>query len=124
MNIKLKSKSELSMYKNYVNFLHPVMEVSPQERDVLASLMLEYKNIAKDVNNHEYINKLLFSADTRKKVSENLNMSVLRYDGIITKFRKMKIVQGRSIPKEIIPEIKNGKIVINVIIQLDDKQKV
>lgn len=109
------------MYKNYINFLHPIMEVSPQERDVLAKLMQEYNRLAVDVNNHDYINKLIFTADTRKRVAEELDMSVLRYDGIISKFRKTGIVKDRSLPKQIIPTIVKGVMKVNVVIQLDAK---
>lgn len=121
MTINLKSKDELGMYKNYIQFLHPIMETSPQERDVLAKLMFEYNKLAKDVKNHDYINKLIFTADTRKRISEELDMSVLRYDGIISKFRKTGIVKDRSIPKQIIPTIENGKMNINVSIFTSEK---
>jgi len=114
MTIDIKSKTELGMYKNYINFLHPIFKVAPQEQDVLGYLMMKYNTIAKDVNSVEYINRLLFNTDTRTEIAKALDISKIRYNGILTKFRSMGLVKGRVLTQKIVPKIVDGVIEINV----------
>jgi len=117
MIIKLKSKDKLTVYRNYINFLAPIMKVSPQELDVLAMLMMKYNELKADVSNPEYINKLLFNSDTRSEIAEKLEMSKPRYDGIISRLRSMGVVKGKTLEKAIIPNLnKDGQLSVQVLI--------
>lgn len=114
MTINIKSKNELGLYKNYINFLHPIFKVTPQEQEVLGYLMMKYNRIAEDVNSVEYINRLLFNTDTRSEIAKALDISKIRYNGILTKFRTMGLVKGRVLVEKIIPKVINGVITIDV----------
>lgn len=114
MIIKIKANDELGMYRNYIHFLHPILKVTPQEQDVLANLMLRYNKLKKDVKKIEYVNKLLFSTDNRKDISESMDMSVIRYDGILSKLRSMGLIKDRTLVSKIIPDIKKGSIEVCV----------
>lgn len=121
MIIKIDSKNELGLYKNYIHFLHPILKVTPQEQDVLAHLMLRYNKIKKDVKRVEYINKLLFTADNRKEISEQMDMSIIRYDGIISKLRSMGLVKDRTLVSKIVPDIKKGEVEVCVKVTMNEK---
>jgi len=116
MVIKIKAKDELNLYKNYIHFLHPLLKVTPQEQDVLAHLMMMYNKIKKDVKRVEYVNKLLFTTENRSKISELLDMSKIRYDGIIGKLRGMGLVKDRVLNSKIVPVVKNNSIEVSVVI--------
>lgn len=122
MTININSKDKITQYRDYVNFLHPVFKVSPQERDVLAMLIQRYNDIKTEVSNPAFVNKLLFNTDTRNEIAEKLDMSKIRYDGIIIKFRKMKLIDGKTLNDKIVPIIKDGVIAVNVVI--NEKSKV
>lgn len=121
MVIKIKAKGEIGLYKDYIHFLHPILKVTPQETDVLAHMMMMYNNIKKDVKKVEYVNKLLFTTDNRNKISEDLDMSKIRYDAILTKFRGMGIMKDRTLISKIIPKIVNGIVEVNVKISESGK---
>jgi hypothetical protein len=120
MTIDIKAKDKLSLYKNYIAFLHPVMKVTPQEMEVLAVLMLKYNEIGEEVKNKQFINKLLFNSDTRNDITDLIDISKIRYDQILLKFRGVGIVKGtgsaRVLSDKIIPTVKDGKITVNVVI--------
>jgi hypothetical protein len=120
MTINIKAKDKVSLYRNYIHFLHPVMKVTPQETDVLAVLMMKYNEIGEEVKNTEFINKLLFNSDTRNTITDLIDISKIRYDQILLKFRGMGIVKGtgsaRVLSDKIIPTVKDKQITVNVII--------
>lgn len=110
------------MYENYIDFLRPIFKITPQEREVLGYLMMRYNTIAKDVNSVEYINRLLFNTDTRTEIAKALDISKIRYNGILTKFRGMGLVKGRVLVGKIIPRVVDG--VMEVKVRIHEKRDV
>jgi hypothetical protein len=123
MTIDIKSKNKTGMYENYIQFLHPIFKVTPQEREVLAHLMMRYNDIATEVNTIEYINLVLFNTDTRNNIAKTLDISPIRYNGILTKFRTMGLVKGKTLVNKIVPRIKNGIIQVKVNIHEEKNEK-
>ena len=123
MTITLKAKDDLSLYKNYISFLHPIFEITPQETEVLAMLMLLYNEIRKDVKNEKFINKLLFDSDNRNKITKELDISKPRYDTIISRLRTLGIIKNRVLNKLIVPPIKKNSISVNVLISKENETK-
>jgi len=76
------------VYKQILSFMNFLMGATPQERDVIAELI---------VLNHEYVAlpvdkraKFVLSTDMRKEVREKLEIEEKQYNGLISRLKKIK----------------------------------
>lgn len=89
MNIPINTDLK-NYFPNLLTMLHKVLKLTPKEIQVLSSLMLvHYLHKDQFKDNQKELEKLLFSKNTKEKMSKHLNMTEGALSVVITSLRKL-----------------------------------
>lgn len=81
---------EKEFYRYYTELLNPIMELRKRALDVLAELMYHYQELSSYPEDIKW--KLLFDYDTKKKIAEELDISMDVLNNNLTELRKKNII--------------------------------
>ena len=108
-------------FKLWFKFLEPLHHLTDREVDVLACLCKYRYLLGKKIMDDEILDNVLFSEDTKKKIIEDLGMSLQYYQVIISKLRKINLLKEGHIEPRIVPNLKedrgNYTLMLNFIIK-------
>lgn len=93
-NVPLKTDKK-KFFRQYVEILDPLVKLRPKELDVLAEL-LYHNNELKDVK-PDLRWKLIFDYDTKKEMSQNLNISIPSLGNNLSYLRKRGIIVDNKV---------------------------
>jgi len=113
--------NDSKIYKQILAFLNFMLELTPQEREVLSELIRlnqEYEALPEDKRA-----KFILSTDMRKEIRELLEIEEKRFNGIISRLKKKSFLgtpimdENNIIHKELLfkPDKDGFKIEINLI---------
>ena len=127
VNIKRIAVTRKSLYLYWLTFLKPYHKLRQQEIETMALFLYYRYQLSEEVSNQDLVDKLLFSADTKKSIMQDLNisnnyvfnnlLSTLRKKGVITKDNKINPVLIPSISKDSL----NFKLIFNFELKDDTK---
>jgi len=102
----------------WLMILQPFLKLRNKELELLAKLLYHRYLISLEVKNKEMLDELLFSSKIKKKILAELDIQEYAYNNLLSCLRKKKIVNDKSINKQIIPTItepfSNFKLVYNI----------
>jgi len=102
----------------WLMILQPFLKLRNKELELLAKLLYHRYLISLEVKNKEMLDELLFSSKIKKKILAELDIQEYAYNNLLSCLRKKKIVNDKSINKQIIPTItepfNNFKLVYNI----------
>lgn len=118
INVQSIKVSREQFFKTWLTILQPFLKLRDKELEILAKLLYHRYLISVEVKNKEMLDELLFSSKIRKQIMLELNMPEYAYNNLLTCLRKKKVIQGKSINKQIVPVISepfdNFKLVYNI----------
>jgi hypothetical protein len=105
------------LFTYWLTFTYPLHNLSATEIRALSALLLKRYVLSEAITNEKYINKLLFSPETKVELAEVLGINIARIHNLYSQLRKKNIIlDGRLNPK-FIPNIsqnaKSFKIIFN-----------
>lgn len=103
--ITIPASTEGSFFRYWFEFLRPFHKLTDREMDVISSFAKQRYLLSKIVDDQEILNKLMMSDDTKKKVREDCNISQAHFQVIMTKLKKIKIIENGSINPKFIPRL-------------------
>lgn len=83
-------------------FFHKLTRV---EMELMAELLYHRYNIAKDISSEVYINKVLFSHESKRMMREELGWKPQVFLNTLSSLRRKNAVVGDTIKKQFIPQI-------------------
>ena len=107
INIKRIHTDRRSIFRYWLEFLKPYHKLRQKVIEAL-SLMLYYRyELAKEVQNKDLVDRLLFSTETRSKIRGDLNsMSQKVFNNLLTSLRKKKVLtKDNKINPRLIPNM-------------------
>lgn len=106
INNVIRIPTNLKMFFRYwFLFLAPFHKLSGREIDIAALLIYNRYELSKVISDNEILDKVLMSADTRKKILEETNISLNYYQLILGKLKKNKVIINNRINPKFVPNI-------------------
>jgi len=115
----------IDFYKHFLNFMKPINPISKLQNkqiEILASLLYKRWEIEQKVNDYTLIPKLLFSIDSRNDIMKMCGITDTNYYGVISIFKKLKIIVDNDLSKKVIPESVNDKFSLIIAFTIHDKE--
>lgn len=123
--IRVPTSIEGKFFIYWVQFLHPTHRLSNKEEEVLAALLQERFRLSQVISDETILNKVLFSDETKKKITADLDSRDYIINNILSKLRKKGVVIDNAINTKLIPnitpDINNFKLIIHFT--LDEQGK-
>lgn len=123
--IRVPTSIEGKFFVYWVQFLHPTHKLSNKEEEVLAALLKERFRLSQVISDETILNKVLFSDETKKKITADLNSRDYIFNNVLSKLRKKGVVVDNAINTKLIPNIANDTSNFKLIIHftLDEPRK-
>lgn len=96
-----------SFFRYWFIFLRPFHHLTEREIDVITSLAIHRHELSKVIKDVDILDKVTMSEDTKKKVMEECNMTLLHFNTIMSKLRKNKVIVDGKINQRFIPNLTN-----------------
>jgi len=121
INIQNSEVSLENFFRMWLIILQPFLKLRNKELELLDKLLYHRYLISLEVKNKEMLDELLFSNKMKKQIMKELNLPEHGYNNLLSSLRKKKIINDKSINKQVIPVITepftNFKLVYNIDIK-------
>lgn len=107
INIKRIHTDRETAFRYWLEFLKPYHKLRHKEIEALAIMLYYRYKLSLDIDNPEFVNRILFSTETRVKIREQLNnMSSKVFNNLLTSLRKKKVLtKNNEINPILIPKM-------------------
>jgi hypothetical protein len=107
-------------FKCWFIFLSPLHNLTNRELDVAAEFLKKRYELSKSIiNNDDLLESTLMNEATKREIRENCNLSATHFQVIMGKLRKARIIENNRINPKYIPNLKEDKGVIQLVILFD-----
>ncbi len=98
INVKRIQTDEKKLFLYWLTFLKPYHGLRQKEMETVAVFLYYRHKLASEVINQELIDKLLFSADVRKNIMQELGMtSTYIFNNMLSTLRKKGVISKDNI---------------------------
>ena len=109
-------------FNKWLELTRSFSKLTNQEISLLGSLLYHRHLISKDVKSEMYINKLLFSTDTKRQIRESLGLKPQIFLNLLSNLRSKKVIELDSIKTGLIPKISNNTLKVVFEIKLEEDE--
>lgn len=100
--LKVIYDSPFEFYKTFLQFLGPLIKLTPREIDVAASLLMHRKLLSASITDINILDSVTLSTKTYEQIEADCNIALPHFNVILGKLRKAGfIVDGRINPRYI-----------------------
>lgn len=92
-------------FKYWLEFLRPFHKLTEREVDVLACFLRHRYELSKVISDIEVLNKYTMNEETKRQIREECNMSQAHFQVIMTKLKKVKMIENGRINPKFIPRL-------------------
>lgn len=118
VNVQSFSVSKEKFFTIWLTILQPFLKLRNKELEILSKLLYHRYLISLEVKNKEMLDELLFSPKVKKHIMSELNMPEHAYNNLLSCLRKKKIINDKTINRQIIPvttePFTNFKLLYNI----------
>ena len=118
VNVQYFSVSKEKFFTIWLTILLPFLKLRNKEIEILSKLLYHRYLISLEVKNKEMLDELLFSPKVKKHIMSELNMPEHAYNNLLSCLRKKKIINDKTINRQIIPvttePFTNFKLLYNI----------
>lgn len=119
--IRISTSVDDKFFKYYLGFLRLFHNLTDREMDVLSSLLKYRYELSKVIKDSNILDKVVMGEDTKRKVREELNMSLAHFQVIMGKLRKNNVIIDSKINPKFIPNITEERGVFQLLLYFDLK---
>lgn len=97
INVKQILTNKKEIFRYWLEFLKPYHKLRSKEIEAL-SIMLYYRyELSREVNASEFVDRLLFSTETRNKIREELgDMNQKVFNNLLSSLRRQKVLSKEN----------------------------
>src|SRR5574344_957609 len=117
--IRIPTSLNGKFFRYWFEFLEPLHKLTEREIDVIASFVKQRYELSKVIKDSDILDRVTMSEDTKKKVREDCNMSVVHFQVIMGKLRKNKVIIDNKINPRFIPYITEDMTSFPLLINFD-----
>ena len=121
VNVQSFSVSKEKFFTIWLTILQPFLKLRNKEIEILSKLLYHRYLISLEVKNKEMLDELLFSPKVKKQIMSELNMPEHAYNNLLSCLRKKKIINDKTINRQIIPVITEPFINFKLLYNIDVK---
>ena len=118
VNVQSFSVSKEKFFTIWLTILQPFLKLRNKELEILSKLLYHRYLISLEVKNKEMLDELLFSPKVKKHIMSELNMPEHAYNNLLSCLRKKKIINDKTINRQVIQIITepftNFKLLYNI----------
>ncbi len=89
----------------WITVTYPLHNLGLTDRNVLSELLFFRYKLSLEVTNERLINKLLFSIETKEKITKAVSISKSQYAQSLTHLRKAGIIKNKMVNLAYVPEL-------------------
>ena len=104
--IPIKVTMGLDFFKWWCLFLKPFINLTPRERDVIASFLNQRWELSKKTSDPAILDTMVMSNDTKSKVIAECGITQAHFYVVMSNLRKNKIIVNNVINPRLIPNIR------------------
>lgn len=119
--VRIPTSLNGKFFRYWFEFLEPLHKLTSREIDIIASFVKQRYELSKVIKDTEILDRVTMSEDTKKKVREECNISVVHFQVIMGKLRKNKIIIDNKINPRFIPYITEDMESFPLLINFDLK---
>ena len=123
VNIATVKTNSKDLFKYWLRFTTPMHNLTEIEITVASWLLYKRHLLSNDIKNDKYLNKLLFDADAKEELANEIKVSVGRVHTLISQLRKKGVIIDNGINPKYVPNVNFGttnfKLLFNF--EVDDK---
>ena len=94
-----------NFFRYWFMFLEPFHKLTDREIDVITSFVKQRYELSKVIKDNDILDKVTMSEDTKRKVSEECNITLPHFQVLMGKLRKNKVIVDGKINPRFIPNI-------------------
>jgi hypothetical protein len=95
-------------FYHWVTVTYPIHKLGKMDKAALSELLYYRYKFSLEIDNEEFVQKMLFDYDTKLQIAENLKINQGRFAMILTSLRKKGIIKGRTLNVNYTPGLKEG----------------
>lgn len=103
LNVKIKN-----FFFRYVEFLQPFHKLTSQQQKVLALFLYYHYKLQKEITNNKVLWKEVFDYDTKKLISEELDIADQALQNLLSQLRKKNVIIDNQISALYVPALSNN----------------
>jgi hypothetical protein len=104
-----------------IEFLRPFHSLSERELNVTAAFLKCRYDLSKAIKDPHILDKVTMSEDTKKKVREICGISKGNLQVIMTKLRKIKVIENGKINPKFVPKLDEDAKSFQLLLSFDLK---
>ena len=113
----------MDFFKWWCTLIHPFVELTPREIDVIASFLKQRLELSQQVP-PELVDRLLMSNETKSKVIEDCHITQSHFYVVMSTLKKKKVISDKGINPRLIPNVrKDDNGVFQLLILIKNNQK-
>ena len=103
--VRIPCSLDGSFFRYWFMFLKPFHKLTDREIDVITSFVKHRYELSKVIKDNDILDKVVMSEDTKRKVSEECNITLPHFQVIMGKLRSSKVIIDGKINPRFIPNI-------------------
>ena len=104
--IPIKVTMGLEFFKWWCLFLKPFINLTPRERDVIASFLNQRWELSKKTSDPAILDAMVMSNETKNKVISECGITQAHFYVVMSNLRKNKVIVNNIINPRLIPNIR------------------
>lgn len=121
--LNIDASSSMDFFKWWCTLIHPFVELTPREIDVIASFLKQRLELSQQVP-PELVDRLLMSNETKSKVIEDCHITQSHFYVVMSTLKKKKVISDKGINPRLIPNVrKDDNGVFQLLILIKNNQK-
>lgn len=104
--VSIKVTMGLEFFKWWCQILKPFINLTPRERDVIASFLNQRWELSKKISDPAILDTMVMSDDTKSKVIAECGITQAHFYVVMSNLRKNKVIQNNVINPRLIPNIR------------------
>lgn len=104
--IPIKVTMGLDFFKWWCLFLKPFINLTPRERDVIASFLNQRWELSKKISDPAILDTMVMSDDTKNRVIAECGITQAHFYVIMSNLRKNKVIVNNVINPRLVPNIR------------------
>lgn len=105
--VTVPTKMGTEFFRWWCVFLHPFIELTDREIDVVASFLNQRYELSKKISDQSIIDTLLMGDEVRKKILEECHITKQHLYVVMSNLRKNGVIINNTINPRLIPNIRH-----------------
>lgn len=121
--IGVKGTLEGNFFRQWVEFLKPLHELTNREMDIVALFLKHRYELSKVISDQNVIDEVLMSDKTRKAIVSEGGITFKHLKVIMSKLRRHGVIVNEKINKKLIPHINENSESASLLISFNLKDE-